>query len=205
LKNEDLSLQNSELQITNPYLQKHLKSQISQDFEDLLLEKDREIKEWVDYKLLNNLSINKGDSLRGLKDDVSSLTKELLALKLYSQNAHHKYNSATEELDKLRLAFKGLKSLLDQSNRGSNDLNLSNYSHNGESLLKDLNEQREKSSELESNLMDYLKENEYLKLQIKADKLAETDKSEISNVYEMESENARNQLVLLSEEAEAFR
>jgi len=89
-----------------------------------------------------------------LKDDVSSLTKELLAIKLYAQNAHHKYNSATEELDKLRLAFKGLKGLLDKNSRVNNDLNLSHYSFNGESLMKDLNEQREKTSELESNLMD---------------------------------------------------
>lgn len=159
-KNEEITLLNSELQITNPYLQKHLKSQISQDFEDLLLEKDREIKEWVDYKLLNNLSIHKGDNLRGLKDDVLSLTKELLSTKLAAQNAHHKYNAVTEELDKLQLAFKGLKGLLDQGLKLNNDLNLSNYSTGGDSLIKELNDQRDKIVELESNLMEFVKENE---------------------------------------------
>lgn len=75
-KVEELNSVNDELKITNPYLHKHLKAQISQDFEELLHEKDKEIKEWVDSKMLSSLNMQKNDQWRGLKEDFVNITKE---------------------------------------------------------------------------------------------------------------------------------
>jgi hypothetical protein len=77
-KNDELSSVNDELKITNPYLQKHLKAQISQDFEELLHEKDNELKDWVKNKLVSSLNLNRNehDQYRGLKEDFVNITKE---------------------------------------------------------------------------------------------------------------------------------
>jgi len=118
-KVEELTSVNDELKITNPYLHKHLKAQISQDFEELLHEKDKEIKEWVDSKMLSSLNMQRNDQWRGLKEDFVNITKEYLSLKLHNQNINSKYCAISEELDKLNLAFKGLKTLSEQNTQRS--------------------------------------------------------------------------------------
>lgn len=162
-KVEELASVNDELKITNPYLHKHLQAQISQDFEELLHEKDKEIKEWVDAKMLSSLNMQRNDQWRGLKEDFVNITKEYLALKLHNQNINSKYNAISEELDKLNLAFKGLKTLSEQNTQRSvydSPYNSQNVSNHNDSYLKELNEYRDKVFDLEQMLAEYIKEKE---------------------------------------------